>query len=166
MNLKQTLSDLVAINSVSAITNTPIISHLEGICGALGFNTRRFSYLDDNGVDKINLVAIIGTEWSEVTEVELALVGHTDTVPFDPHWDEALALTERDDRLYARGSCDTKGFIAAALSAVERVDLRKLKRPLAMVFTCDEEIGLRGAKFLADLNALRPRYSIVGEPTS
>jgi acetylornithine deacetylase len=52
------------------------------------------------------------------------------------------------------------------LSAVERVDLKKLKRPLAMVFTCDEEIGLRGAKFLADLNALRPRYSIVGEPTS
>jgi acetylornithine deacetylase len=166
MNLKQTLSDLIAINSVSAITNAPIIVHLEGICGALGFNTRRFSYLDDNGVDKINLVAIIGTEWSEVTEVELALVGHTDTVPFDPHWDEALALTERDDRLYARGSCDTKGFIAAALSAVERVNLRKLKRPLAMVFTCDEEIGLRGAKFLADLNALRPRYSIVGEPTS
>ena len=166
MNLKQTLSDLVAINSVSAITNAPIIDPLEGICGALGFNTRRFSYLDDNGVDKINLVAIIGTEWSEVTEVELALVGHTDTVPFDPHWDEALALTERDDRLYVRGSCDTKGFIAAALSAVERVDLRKLKRPLAMVFTCDEEIGLRGAKFLADLNALRPRYSIVGEPTS
>jgi len=166
MNLKQTLSDLVAINSVSAITNAPIIDRLEGICGALGFNTRRFSYLDDNGLDKINLVAITGTEWSEATEVELALVGHTDTVPFDPHWDEALALTERDDRLYARGSCDTKGFIAAALSAVERVDLKKLKRPLAMVFTCDEEIGLRGAKFLADLNALRPRYSIVGEPTS
>jgi len=74
MNLKQTLSDLIAINSVSAITNAPIIDPLEGICGALGFNTRRFSYLDDNGVDKINLVAIIGTEWSEVTEVELALV--------------------------------------------------------------------------------------------
>ena len=166
MNPKQTLSDLVAINSVSAVTNAPIIDHLERICGALGFNTRRFSYLDDNGLDKINLIAITGTEWSEVTEVELALVGHTDTVPFDPHWDEALSLTERDDRLYARGSCDTKGFIAAALSAVERVDLKRLKRPLAMVFTSDEEIGLRGAKFLADLNGLHPRYSIVGEPTS
>ena len=166
MNLKQTLSDLVAINSVSAITNAPIIDHLERICVSLGFSTRCFSYLDDNGLNKINLVAVTGTELSEVTEVELALVGHTDTVPFDPHWDEALSLTERDDRLYARGSCDTKGFIAAALSAVERVDLKKLTRPLAMIFTSDEEIGLRGAKFLADLNALRPRYSIVGEPTS
>jgi acetylornithine deacetylase len=166
MNLKQTLSDLVAINSVSAITNAPIIDHLERLCVSVGFSARRFSYLDDNGLNKINLVAVAGTELSEVTEVELALVGHTDTVPFDPHWDEALALTERDDRLYARGSCDTKGFIAAALSAVERVDLKKLKRPLAMVFTSDEEVGLRGAKFLADLNVLRPRYSIVGEPTS
>ena len=166
MTLKQTLSDLVAINSVSAITNAPIIDHLERICVSLGFSTRRFSYVDDNELNKINLVAVSGTELSDVTEVELALVGHTDTVPFDPHWDEALSLTERDGRLYARGSCDTKGFIAAALSAVERVDLKQLKRPLAMVFTSDEEIGLRGAKFLADLNALRPRYSIVGEPTS
>ena len=166
MNLKQTLSDLVAINSVSSTTNAPIIEHLEDRCVALGFSTRRFSYVDENGLDKINLIAVVGTELSDRTEVELALVGHTDTVPFDPHWEEALTLTERDDRLYARGSCDTKGFIAAALSAAERVDLKKLKRPLAMVFTSDEEIGLRGAKFLADLNALRPRYSIVGEPTS
>ena len=166
MNWKQTLADLVAINSVSSTTNAPIIEHLEERCVSLGFSTRHFGYVDENGLDKINLIAVVGTELSDRTEVELALVGHTDTVPFDPHWDEALALTERDDRLYARGSCDTKGFIAAALSAVERVDLKKLKRPLAMVFTCDEEIGLRGAKFLADLNALRPRYSIVGEPTS
>ncbi|HEX7296223.1 MAG TPA: acetylornithine deacetylase, partial [Pyrinomonadaceae bacterium] len=166
MNLKQTLSQLVAINSVSSVTNAPIIQHLEERCISLGFTTRRFSYVDENGLDKINLVAVTGTELSEVTEVELALVGHTDTVPFDPNWEEALKLTERDGRLYARGSCDTKGFIAAALSAVERVDLKKLQRPLAMVFTSDEEIGLRGAKFLADLNALRPRYSIVGEPTS
>jgi len=166
MNLKQTLAELVAINSVSSVTNAPIIDYLERRCMSLGFTTRRYSYVDENGLDKINLVAVVGTKLSEVTEVELALVGHTDTVPFDPHWEEALTLTERDGRLYARGSCDTKGFIAAALSAVERADLENLKRSLAMVFTSDEEIGLRGAKFLADLNALRPRYSIVGEPTS
>ena len=166
MNLKQTLAELVAINSVSSVTNAPIIDYLERRCMSLGFTTRRYSYVDENGLDKINLVAVVGTKLSEVTEVELALVGHTDTVPFDPHWEEGLTLTERDGRLYARGSCDTKGFIAAALSAVERADLKNLKRSLALVFTSDEEIGLRGAKFLADLNALRPRYSIVGEPTS
>ncbi|HSE34382.1 MAG TPA: acetylornithine deacetylase [Pyrinomonadaceae bacterium] len=166
MSLKQTLTELVAINSVSSLSNAPIIDYLDQRCASLGFVTSRFSYIDEKGLDKINLVAVVGTELSDVTNVELALVGHTDTVPFDPHWEEALTLTERDDRLFARGSCDTKGFIAAMLSAVARIDLKNLRRPLAMVFTSDEEIGLRGAKFLADLNVLRPRYSIVGEPTS
>lgn len=164
--LKQTLAELVAINSVSSVSNAPIVDYLDQRCMKMGFITRRFSYLDEKGQDKINLVAIIGAEPSESTEVELALVGHTDTVPFDPNWNEATTLTERDGRLYARGACDTKGFIAATLTAVERNDLSALKRPLALVFTADEEIGLRGAKYLADLKALRPRYSIVGEPTS
>jgi acetylornithine deacetylase len=166
MHLKQTLAELVAINSVSSLSNAPIIDYLEQRCVAMGFVTRRFSYTDENGLDKINLVAVVGTELSDVTNVELALVGHTDTVPFDPHWEEALTLTERDGRLFARGSCDTKGFIAAVVSGLEQIDLKNLNRPLALVFTSDEEIGLRGAKFLADLNQLRPRYSIVGEPTS
>ena len=166
MSLKQTLAELVAINSVSALSNAPIIDYLDQRCASLGFVTRRFAYVDENGLDKINLVAVVGTELLNVTNVELALVGHSDTVPFDQHWQEALTLTERDGRLFARGSCDTKGFIAAALSAVDRLDRKSLSRPLALVFTSDEEIGLRGAKFLADLNVLRPRYSIVGEPTS
>jgi hypothetical protein len=99
-------------------------------------------------------------------DVELALVGHTDTVPFDPNWSEATNLTERDGKLYGRGSCDTKGFIAAALTAVETIDRAQLKKPLALIFTADEEIGLRGAKELAQSNFIHPRYSIVGEPTS
>src|SRR5262245_7344997 len=125
MELKQTLAELVAINSVSALSNAPIINYLEERCVAMGFTTRRFSYVDEHGVDKINLVAVVGTELSDVTHVELALVGHTDTVPFDPHWKEALTLTEREDRLFARGSCDTKGFIAAVLCAIERIDLKQ-----------------------------------------
>ena len=124
--------------------------------------TQRFPYLDDFGVEKFNLIAL-----SHATaEVELALVGHTDTVPYDPHWTEATTLTERDGKLYGRGSCDTKGFIAAALTAVETLDLSQLTKPLALIFTADEEIGLRGAKKLADAKPLRVRYSIVGEPTS
>jgi len=95
--------------------------------------------------------------------VELALVGHTDTVPYDPNWSEATNLTERDGKLYGRGACDTKGFIAATLTALQTV---KPDKPLALIFTADEEIGLRGAKQLAQQQPLRVRYSIVGEPTS
>jgi acetylornithine deacetylase len=166
MTVTETLSELVAINSVSALPNEPIIAYLEKHLETMGFLTRRFSYVDEMEIEKINLIALTGTEFSENTEVELALVGHTDTVPFDPGWHEALTLTERDGKLFGRGACDTKAFIAATLTVVDKLNLARLKRPLALVFTADEEIGLRGAKYLADLKCLRPRYSIVGEPTS
>lgn len=166
MNIKQTLADLVRIDSVSSRSNAEIVDYLERRCKALKLNTQRFSYMDENDIEKINLIALAGTEFSQHTSVELALVGHTDTVPYDPNWPEATNLTERDGKLYGRGSCDTKGFIAAALCAVETIDRSRLNKPLALIFTADEEIGLRGAKHLAQLKALRVRYSIVGEPTS
>lgn len=160
--IKETLAELVRIDSVSSRSNAEIIEYLERQCEALSLITRRFPYQDDYGIEKINLIALT----ADVSEVELAFVGHTDTVPYDPNWTEATNLTERDGKLYGRGSCDTKGFIAAALTAVESIDLSKLNKPLALIFTADEEIGLRGAKRLADAKPLRVRYSIVGEPTS
>ena len=164
--IKRILADLVRIDSVSARSNAEIIEYLESRCQAMGLITRRFPYNDDHGIEKCNMIALAGTDFSDDTSVELALVGHTDTVPYDPNWTEATNLTERDGKLYGRGSCDTKGFIAAALTAVETIDLSQLKKPLAVIFTADEEIGLRGAKRLADAKPLRVRYSIVGEPTS
>jgi acetylornithine deacetylase len=164
--IKRTLADLVRIDSVSARSNAEIIEYLESRCRAMNLVMRRFPYNDDHGVEKYNMIALAGTDFSNDTAVELALVGHTDTVPYDPNWTEATNLTERDGKLFGRGSCDTKGFIAAALTALENIDVSHLKKPLALVFTADEEIGLRGAKRLADAKPLRPRYSIVGEPTS
>jgi acetylornithine deacetylase len=160
--IKKTLAELVKIDSVSSRPNAAIIDYLEQRCEALNLVTRRFPYLDDHSIEKINLIA----RSKEVAEVELALVGHTDTVPYDPNWSEATNPTERDGKLYGRGACDTKGFIAAALTAVESIDLATLSKPLALIFTADEEIGLRGAKQLAQEKPLRVRYSIVGEPTS
>ena len=157
--IKQTLADLVRIDSVSSRSNVEIVEYLEKRCAALGLITRRLPYNDELGVEKINLIALS----HDVKEVELALVGHTDTVPYDPNWSEATNLTERDGKLFGRGSCDTKGFIAASLTALENANPRK---PLALIFTADEEIGLRGAKQLAQTKPLRVRYSIVGEPTS
>jgi acetylornithine deacetylase len=125
---------------------------------------QRFPYRDDNGIEKINLLAVASN--SADADVELVLVGHTDTVPYDPNWKEALSLSERDGKLFGRGACDTKAFIAAALTAVEALDLKSLRRPLALLFTADEEIGLIGAKRFAQQRALRARFAIVGEPTS
>lgn len=166
MTVQQTLSELVAIDSVSSRSNTEIVNYLTSRCEALGFTVKRFPYLDENSVEKVNLIALVGTDFLTTPMVELALVGHTDTVPYDPNWAEATTLIERDRKLFARGACDTKGFIAAALTALESTDLKKLRRPLAMVFTADEEVGLIGAKRLADAKPLQARYCIVGEPTS
>lgn len=166
MTVKETLAELVAIDSVSSRSNDTITDHLAQRCEALGLHVNRFPYTDDNGIKKVNLIALAGAEFSEMASVELALVGHTDTVPYDPNWEEALKLTERDGKLFGRGACDTKAFIAAALNSVAAVNLDQLKQPLALIFTADEEVGLIGAKRLAQSRALRARYAIVGEPTS
>ncbi len=166
MTATETLAQLVSIDSVSSRSNAEIIRLLAGRCEAMGLNVKRFPYVDENGVEKLNMVALAGADFSEATSVELALVGHTDTVPYDPDWVEATTLIQREGRLFARGSCDTKGFIAAALTAAESMDLRRLRKPLALIFTADEEVGLMGAKRLVDARPLRARYSIVGEPTS
>lgn len=164
--IKETLAQLVGIDSVSSRSNAKIVEYLERRCVAMDFVTKRFPYVDEHGIEKINLIALNGGEFSGTPAVELALVGHTDTVPYDPKWSEATNLTERDGKLYGRGSCDTKGFIAATLTALETLDRAQLKKPIALIFTADEEIGLRGAKYLASSNVINPRYSIVGEPTS
>lgn len=174
MTVEQTLAELVSIDSVSALSNGEIASFLEKRCEALGFIVKRFAQIDKTGLDKINLVAVNSVSDSPANDsqvdahatVELALIGHTDTVPYDPAWTEALKLTENDGKLYGRGACDTKAFIAATLTAIESIDLKKLKQPLALVFTADEEIGCLGAKRLADARPFNVRYAIVGEPTS
>jgi acetylornithine deacetylase len=169
MTAQQTLRDLVAIDSVSLRSNAEIVSYLAARCEARGLTVKRFPYVDDNGVEKINLVAqtsVCEPQPKASAAVELALVGHTDTVPYDPDWTEALKLTERDGKLFGRGACDTKAFISAALTAIEGIDLGNLQKPLAVVFTADEEVGCLGAKRLAEGRPLTARYAIVGEPTS
>src|SRR5207245_3728649 len=166
MTVEETLAQLVRLDSVSSHSNAEIISWLAARCEAHGFAVKTLPYIDDFRVEKINLMALAGADFSGRPEVELVLAGHTDTVPYDPAWLDALRLTERGGKLYGRGACDTKAFIAAALTAVEKIDLAKLKKPLALVFTADEEIGCLGAKRLPAARPFNTRYAIVGEPTS
>ena len=160
MNPIELLRKLVAIDSTSTSSNLPMVEALERETRSLGFETRRLSWVDPAGVPKANLIAQRGPPGG------LALVGHTDCVPFDPAWSGALAGEEREGKLFGRGAADTKGFIAAALGAAARSS-----RPLTLIFTADEEAGCLGARRLvaeagqgAD-PALRPSFAIVGEPT-
>ena len=155
------LRDLVSIPSVSSLSNVPVVNYALQQLDASCWKIDRYPYTDPAGTAKVNVVASTAPK----STVELALVCHTDTVPFDPGWKEAVDPQLRAGRLYGRGSCDVKGFLACILAAVSKVDLKRLSKPLAIVLTADEEVGCVGAKELKRKNALRARYAIVGEPT-
>jgi acetylornithine deacetylase len=154
------LRTLVAIDTTSVRPNAPLLDVLEPRLAACGFRLQRQRYVDERGVEKHNLIARIG----EGTP-KLALVGHSDCVPFEPSWAEALKLTERDGKLYGRGSCDTKAFIASAVLALSAT-ASSLRQPVALIVTADEELGCIGAKKLQDANLLVVERAIIGEPTS
>src|SRR4051794_9905320 len=116
MEVVPLLRSLIAVDSTSSRSNLPVLDLLEDAARATGFETRRVTWVDENGVDKGNLVCRRGPD----ARGGLALVGHTDCVPFDPAWSEALAGAERDGKVFGRGAADTKGFLAAALVAASR----------------------------------------------
>ncbi len=160
MDLVPLLQALVAIDSTSSRSNLPVLDFLEGRARALGFETRRLSWRDPAGVEKGDLVCRRGPD----APGGLALVGHTDCVPYDADWAEALSGVVRDGRVIGRGAADTKGSIAAMLVAASRRPPRGA--PLWLLFTADEEVGCQGAKQLLREGRVRPRHAIVGEPTS
>src|SRR4030095_13989707 len=105
MTATETLAELVRIDSVSSRPNAEILSCLIDRCAAMGLAVRTLPYVDDAGDQKLNMIAS-SIESASPPAVELALVGHTDTVPFDPAWQDATNLIERDGNLYGRGACD------------------------------------------------------------
>jgi acetylornithine deacetylase len=162
--LRSLLGELIAVDTTSSRPNAPLVQVAQRKLEAAGFRTERVPYRDESGVEKVNLVAVKGGTGGE-ERAALALVGHSDCVPYDAEWTDALRLTERDGKLFGRGACDTKGFIACALHAATRYT-GPLRAPLMVVLTADEELGCEGAKHLVSLGKGRARYAIVGEPTS
>lgn len=158
-SLRTILAELVAIDSVSSKSNLPVVEWLEAFLRPLGFALERQEVTPGAMPAKFNLLARRGPPIAG----GLALVGHTDTVPYDPAWTDALTLTERDGKLYGRGACDTKGFIACALASARAAATPRA--PLHLIFTADEEIGCLGAKALVRAGRVHPEMAIVGEPT-
>lgn len=111
---------------------------------------------------KANLIAVLGQG-----EGGLVLAGHSDTVPFDESlWQSnPLALTEKDGRFYGLGVCDMKGFFPQVLEAVAAVDASKLRAPIIVIATADEESSMNGARALAQLGKQLGRACVIGEPT-
>ena len=161
--VEQLLLDLVAIPSVSAMSNQAVVDYVVARLRPKPWEIRFDSYTDAAGVPKTNLVAL--TRNASSAHAELALVCHSDTVPFDSDWSEAVHPAIRDGNLYGRGSCDVKAFLACALAALDEIELGSLRKPIALVITADEEVGCVGAKRLAAQKTVSTNYMIIGEPT-
>jgi acetylornithine deacetylase len=158
------LKRLVAFDTTSRNSNLELIQYIQGYLDEFGV---RSTLVPNAEGTKANLFATIGPE----AEGGIVLSGHTDVVPVDgqPWETDPWTLTEKPDgNLYARGTCDMKGFIAAALSHVPVFQKASLKVPMHFAFSYDEEIGCLGAHSLAERlvgSVPRPRAVIVGEPT-
>ena len=160
------LRTLVGIESVSSLSNVPVLDAIQSLLEPHGWFVQRFPYIAADGLEKANLLAIPGQLKDSLPDVELLFVCHTDTVPFRSEWADATRLAEHDGFLHGCGSCDVKGSLAALLSAALQVDTVSIKTTVAFAFTSEEEIGCIGATKLAASGAIRPRNVIVCEPTS
>ncbi len=159
-----TLTKLVGAPTVSTDSNMELIWYLADRLEGAG---ARVEVLRDASGAKANLWATLGPE----TDGGIVLSGHTDVVPVaDQDWShDPFDMVERDGRLYGRGTCDMKGFIAACLTAAPDLAGRVTDRPLHFAFTHDEETGCIGAGHLVahlKQRGLRPKLAIIGEPTS
>jgi acetylornithine deacetylase len=173
---KDALAALVAVPSVSSARdeldqpNRPVVDLLAGWLEDLGFA------VDVQAVDpalagghrgKANLVATLGAGQGS-DNAGLVLAGHTDTVPYDAgRWrHDPFQLAEADGRLYGLGTADMKGFLALVVEAVRGVDAVRLRHPLVVLATADEESSMAGARALAEAGKAPGRYCVIGEPTS
>lgn len=158
------LRELIAFPTISADSNLEMIVHIAALLSENGARVELFH--DDTGA-KANLFATLGPEGPG----GIVLSGHTDVVPVaDQDWaSDPFELREGDGRLYGRGTCDMKGFIACALAMAPEFARAPLRRPLHFAFTHDEEVGCMGGIALAGELARRkdrPAIAIIGEPTS
>ncbi len=164
LNPKEMLEKLVAFDTTSVKTNIPLIAFVEGYLASHGIKSTRVP--SENGIHT-SLHAVIGPQGVP----GIGLSGHTDVVPVEGQkWaTDPFTLTQKGSRLYGRGSCDMKGFVACILAHVPAFKARKLKVPIHLLLSYDEEVGCTGVRpMIGELgNKLpAPRLVIVGEPTS
>lgn len=159
------LRELVRIPTVSVQSNRPLIRYVTRILEDAGWSAHEFPYPDAAGVEKVNLVATPADQ-SASSDLDLALVCHTDTVPYAATWDAATRLTERHGSLHGCGACDVKGALAGILAAIGEVPVATIEKRVALILTADEEVGCLGASRLLASIAVRARQVMICEPTS
>jgi len=160
------LSDLIAFKTVSGEDNNQLINYCDEILkkfGATSFKTF------DKDKKRVNLFATLKAKKPN-GKSPIILSGHTDVVPVSKGWStDPFKVAIKDEKLYGRGSCDMKGFIACALAYAPIFSKSKLDRNIHFSFTFDEETACKGAPILIEelkKRGIKKGICIVGEPTN
>jgi acetylornithine deacetylase len=154
---------LVAFDTTSRNSNLELIGFVSDYLQSLGVSSQ---LVHDASRTKANLYATLGP----TDRPGIALSGHTDVVPVDGQdWSsDPWTITQRDGRLYGRGTCDMKSFVAVVLACVPEFLRRGLETPIHLALSHDEEIGCIGVRSLIEVLKgldVKPKACIVGEPT-
>ena len=163
LNTVKILKKLVSFPTVSRDANLDLINYIADIIRCEKVNP---TIIKNKENTKANLFASIGPENND----GVMLSGHTDVVPIDgQNWTkEPFECTLEDGLYFGRGTADMKGFVASAVNSFIKAKSMKLKRPLYLALSYDEEIGCLGVRSLIDLMKelkFKPAMCIVGEPT-
>ena len=157
------LARLVGFDTTSRGSNLALIEFVADYLGGLGVESQ---LTRDDGGNKANLFATLGPR----RDGGVVLSGHTDVVPVDgqPWSTDPFTLVEKDGRLYGRGTCDMKGFLATSLALAPEILRRRPKVPVHLALSYDEEVGCLGVgRLIAKAldQGVKPSAVIVGEPT-
>ena len=165
-NSLKILSDLISFQTISGEDNNSLINYCDEILNKLGATS--FKTFDDDK-KRVNLFATLKAKNSN-GKAPIILSGHTDVVPVSKGWStDPFKATVKGDKLYGRGYCDMKGFIACVLAYAPIFSKSNLNRDIHFSFTFDEETACIGAPIL--IKELKKRgfnkgICIVGEPTN
>ena len=161
------LSELIKFQTVSGTSNVKLIEYCEKKLSKLGASSFK-TY--DEAKERVNLFSTISGK-QKLNGKGIILSGHTDVVPASPkQWSsDPFTATKKNNKVYGRGSCDMKGFIACSLALAPYFASQNLKKPIHFSFTYDEETACQGAPIM--IKELKKRnlncsVCIVGEPTN
>ena len=165
-NSVKILTDLISFKTISGEDNTALIDYCDNILKKLGATSFR-TYDDEK--KRVNLFATLNAK-NQNNKKPIILSGHTDVVPVSKGWSsDPFTATIREDKLFGRGSCDMKGFIACTLAYAPIYSKSNLDRDIHFSFTFDEETACIGAPILIEelkRRNIKDGICIVGEPTN
>lgn len=162
IQLYQSFIKIPTISSVKTTidqSNKIFIDLLSNYFSELNFSIQIKNIPNTN---KFNMLSSFGTG-----DGGLLFSGHTDTVDFDENtWTkDPFKLVEKDNKLYGLGAVDMKGFFAFLLDVISSMNIKKIKKPIYILATANEETDMSGARYFAQSTNIKPDCIIIGEPT-